>query len=49
MKMILPKQLVVQINNLIAELEIVGIDNNVTSVTEQFINEICDKLDELAN
>jgi len=49
MKMILPKQLVVQINNLIAELEIVGIDNNVTNVTEQFINEICDKLDELAN
>jgi hypothetical protein len=49
MKMVLPRQLVVQINNLIGELELVSVDNKVTSVTEQFINEICDKLDELAN
>ena len=49
MKMILPKQLVNEINNVINKLEDIAQSNEITGLTSEYLNDICEKLNELAN
>ena len=49
MKMILPKQLVNEINNVIEKLEEIAQSNQITGLTSEYLNNLCDNLNDLAN
>ncbi len=49
MRMILPKQLVNEINTVINKLEDIAQSNEITGTTSDYLDDLCKKLDELAN
>jgi hypothetical protein len=49
MKMILPKQLVIQINEVKKELERIAFSNSVTDSMSDWLYDLCQNLDDLAN
>ncbi len=49
MRMILPKQLVNEINTVINKLENIAQSNETTGTTSDYLDDLCKKLDELAN
>jgi len=49
MKMILPKKLVIQINDVKKELETIASSINVTESTSDWLYDLCQNLDDLAN